>query len=288
MNVTIVGILSIVCYLAASVLITRELVARREHHYITIRLAWLGLALHAGYVGLIFLQYQSFNFSFFNAAALVALFIVLLLLFAALDKPVEKLGIAVFPLAALLISLDLIFPEQSHPLNLRSWQMGVHVLTSIIAFSLLNIAAAQAILLAIQEQQLRGHNPKRMMLSLPPLQAMETLLFQMITAGLFFLTVALASGFLFVEDLFAQHLAHKTVLSIIAWIIFSSLLLGRLRYGWRGAAAIRWTLIGFVLLLLAYFGSKLVLEFILKKPEMQMLSSVDVNPARFAGLGAID
>lgn len=277
MNATIVGMLSIACYLAASAQITREILTSRDQHRSSIRLAWVSLALHAGYVGLVFLQYQSLNFSFFNAAALVALFIVLLLLFAAIDKPVEKLGIAVFPLAAALISLDLIFPEQSHPLNAHGWQMNVHVLTSITAFSLLNIAAAQAILLAIQDQQLRGHNPKRLMLALPPLQAMETLLFQMISAGLFFLTVALASGFLFMEDLFAQHLAHKTVLSIIAWIIFSSLLLGRLRYGWRGATAIRWTLIGFVLLLLAYFGSKLVLEFILKKPEMQMLSSINID-----------
>lgn len=288
MNATIVGILSIACYLAASAQITRELLTNRDHHRSSFRLAWLSLTLHAGYVGLIFLQYQSLNFSFFNAAALVALVIVLLLLFAAIDKPVEKLGLAVFPLAAILISLDLIFPDQSHPLNAHSWQMSVHVLTSIIAFSLLNIAAVQAILLAIQDQQLRGHNPKRMMLALPPMQAMETLLFQMITAGLFFLTVALASGFLFMEDLFAQHLAHKTVLSIIAWIIFSGLLLGRLRYGWRGATAIRWTLIGFVLLLLAYFGSKLVLEFILKKPEMQMLSSIHINPTRLEHLSAIN
>jgi ABC-type uncharacterized transport system permease subunit len=87
----------------------------------------------------------------------------------------------------------------------------------------------------------------------------------MIGTGLFFLTVSLGSGFIFIEDLFAQHLVHKTVLSIIAWIIFSGLLVGRMRYGWRGKTAIQWTLIGFVLLLLAYFGSKLVLELILKK-----------------------
>jgi len=94
---------------------------------------------------------------------------------------------------------------------------------------------------------------------------MESLLFQMLGTGLFFLTISLVSGFIFIEDLFAQHLAHKTVLSIIAWIIFSSLLIGRLRYGWRGRTAVRWTLTGFILLLLAYFGSKLVLELILNK-----------------------
>ena len=143
--------------------------------------------------------------------------------------------------------------------------MGVHVLSSIIAFSLLNIAALQAILLSIQDQQLRSHSPRRIILAFPPLQAMETLLFQMIATGLGFLTIALISGFMFVDDLFAQHLAHKTILSIIAWIIFSALLTGRIRYGWRGSIAIQWTLIGFVLLLMGYFGSKLVLELILKR-----------------------
>jgi ABC-type uncharacterized transport system permease subunit len=81
----------------------------------------------------------------------------------------------------------------------------------------------------------------------------------------FFLTISLISGFIFIENLFAQHLVHKTVLSILAWLIFSSLLLGRSLYGWRGQIAIQWTLIGFVSLLLAYFGSKLVLELILHR-----------------------
>lgn len=243
----------------------RELANNREQRLTSIYLAWLGAGLHAAYIFLIFQQHNDFNFSFFNAAALVALFIALLLLFAALDKPVEKLGIAIFPLASVLLVLDMIFPEKTHPLATHNWQMSTHILSSIIAFSLLNIAALQAILLAIQDQQLRSHHPKRIMLALPPLQAMETLLFQMIGTGLFFLTVSLLSGFIFVADLFAQHLVHKTVLSIIAWLIFSGLLIGRFRYGWRGSTAIQWTLIGFVLLLLAYFGSKLVLELILKK-----------------------
>lgn len=265
MNSTLVGIFSVLSYGIASALIIKELMSQCEKHLASIRLAWLGAILHAAYIIINIQQYNGFNFGFFNAAGLVALFIVLLLLTAALDKPVEKLGVAIFPLAAILLSLDMIFPEQNHRLTPNNWEMSVHVLSSIVAFSLLNIAALQALMLALQDQQLRSHHPKRLILALPPLQAMETLLFQMIAAGLFFLTVSLLSGFIFIEDLFAQHLVHKTVLSIIAWIIFSGLLMGRLRYGWRGKTAIQWTLIGFVLLLLAYFGSKLVLELVLKK-----------------------
>ena len=92
---------------------------------------------------------------------------------------------------------------------------------------------------------------------------MESLLFEMIAAGYILLTLALISGFAFLQNMFAQHLVHKTVLSTLAWLVFGGLLLGRFRYGWRGRTAIIWTLSGFVILILAYFGSKAVLELML-------------------------
>jgi ABC-type uncharacterized transport system permease subunit len=204
-----------------------------------------------------------FNFSFFSAASLVSLLVVLLLLLAITRMSVEKLGIALFPIAAIMLALEMMVPVKSQLLQSLSWQMNIHILTSIIAFSLLMIAAFQAILLALQDRQLRSHNPLSLIQSLPPLQTMESLLFQMLTTGIIFLSVSLLSGFLFIEDLFAQHLVHKTVLAILAWVIFSGLLTGRVLYGWRGQTAIHWTLFGFISLLLAYFGSKLVLEVIL-------------------------
>jgi ABC-type uncharacterized transport system permease subunit len=90
-------------------------------------------------------------------------------------------------------------------------------------------------------------------------------MFQMIRIGFVLLSLALFTGVLFLEDIFAQHLVHKTVLSIVAWLVFATLLWGRWRFGWRGQVAIRWTVGGFVFLMLAYFGSKLVLELILNR-----------------------
>jgi len=258
------GLFSILCYAIATLLIVKEIFAAKQHRT-SIKLAWLGVGLHSTYTVLNIQNHGGFNFSFSSTASLAALVISLLLLFAAQDKPVAKLGVLIFPVAAAMLILDVSYPTRPHPLINHNWQMSTHILTSILAFSLLNIAALQAILLAIQDQQLRHHHPKRFMLALPPLQAMESLLFQMIATGLLFLTASLISGFFFIEDLFAQHLVHKTVLSILAWIIFSALLIGRVRYGWRGQSAIQWTLIGFTSLLLAYFGSKMVLELILKK-----------------------
>ena len=264
MNTIALATLSICAYLASTLLIIRH-IDQSTMQRTALYLAWTAVCTHLLYTAIVFHQNSGFNFSFFSTGSLVAMIVALLLLIAALNKPVEKLGIAIFPIAAIMLALELNFDAKTHLLSGYNWAMSTHILTSIIAFSLLNIAALQAILLAFQDQQLKSHPPKRFIQSLPPLQTMESLLFQMLGAGIVFLTISLVSGFLFIEDLFAQHLVHKTVLSILAWVIFTGLLMGRRRYGWRGQTAIQWTLIGFVLLLLAYFGSKLVLELILHR-----------------------
>ena len=263
MNPIVSGTISIFFYLACTLFLFREL-KKKKPHKISIYLAWFAVISHTLYNTSIFFRPEGINFSFFNTASLILLIVVYLLLFATFTKPVIKLGFVLFPFVSVILILGLTIPVKPQILQTQSWQMDLHIVTSIIAFSLLNIAAFQAIFLAIQDWQLRNHRPNQLIQSLPPLQTMESLLFQMIGTGLFFLSISLLSGFIFIEDLFAQHLVHKTVLSIFAWLTFSGLLAGRSRYGWRGNTAIRWTLIGFVSLLLAYFGSKLVLELILK------------------------
>ncbi len=129
----------------------------------------------------------------------------------------------------------------------------------------LAIAAVVAIQLGVQDHALRTHRLSRWFSGAPPLVQVEQLLFQLIGAGFLLLTLALVTGVLFIEDLMAQHLAHKTVLSVIAWAIFGVLLFGRMRFGWRGRRAVRLVLSGVVLLVLAYFGSKFVLELVLQR-----------------------
>lgn len=264
MNIILIAVIAICAYLGSAVMILRWL-PKGKSKRLALTCAWGASVLHIFYTALVIQQNLGFNFSFFSMASLVSLIVVILLLLATLSKPVENLGIFLFPLTALMLALELFFPEKQRSLGTYNWQMSAHILSSIVAFSLLNIAALQAVLLFIQNQQLKSHPPRRYIQSLPPLQSMESLLFQMIAAGIFFLSISLLSGFIFLEDLFAQHLAHKTFFSITAWLIFSGLLFGRLRYGWRGWIAIKWTLLGFLFLLMAYFGSKLVMELILHR-----------------------
>ena len=264
MNVEIISILSISCYLLSTLLLSIDII-KQQSAYKSIIPGWLATCTHILFIAIISLQNNAIDFSFFSIGSTISALISLLLLLASLVNPIEKLGVAIFPIAAVMLTLSLCFPGNEHALQLSDWQMNIHILSSIMAFSLLNIAALQAIFLAIHEQQLRKHPPKKIILTLPPLQTMESLLFKMISAGIVFLTISLLSGFIFIDNLFAQHLAHKTILSILAWLIFSALLFGRIRYGWRGKMAVKWTLIGFIFLLLAYFGSKFVLELILNK-----------------------
>ena len=264
MTPIILGIISICAYLTSTALLIKD-AFKNSSKKVSIVPAWLAVFLHFSYTFTIFLQQANLNFSLFNTASIISSLVAFLLLLASLNNPVEKLGLVVFPLAIIALLSTLLFPDKILIIQINNWQMSTHILSSIIAFSLLTIAALQALLLAIQEQQLRNHPPRKFIQTLPPLQTMESLLFQMIAAGLFCLTVSLVSGFVFIEDLFAQHLAHKTILAIVAWVTFSSLLIGRIRYGWRGQTAVKWTLAGFSLLLLAYFGSKLALELILQR-----------------------
>jgi ABC-type uncharacterized transport system permease subunit len=141
----------------------------------------------------------------------------------------------------------------------------LHIVSSLLAYSLLSIAAINAVMLAAQDYALRHPRMVRRLEFLPPLAVIETIMFRLIGVGWLLLTLSLVSGLMFVDNLFAQHLVHKSALSILSWLLFGLLLLGRWRLGWRGRRAVRWTLIAMAVLALAYFGSKLVLEVLLDR-----------------------
>lgn len=223
------------------------------------------LALHTLVLGQTVVLPTGLNLAFFNALSLSGWLMAVLLLGASLVRPLENVGIVLLPFCAASVALALVFPATRIVVEARQWRIELHVVVSILAYALLSLAAVQSLLLAVQERRLRSRHAGGFIRGFPPLVTMEALLFQMIGIGFAALTLALISGFLFLDDIFAQHLVHKTVLSIAAWLVFGTLLWGRARFGWRGRTAIRWTLGGFVVLVLAYFGSKLVLELVLRR-----------------------
>lgn len=265
----LLGILAIVLYLIASALLAVILVRGKNGvvggKYTAIGIGLAGVALHGLVLYPEVFTASGLNLGFFNASSLIGLIMALLLLLAALARPVENLGIAMLPLAALTIALMFAFPTYHIVDDRPGWALDIHIALSVLAYSLLAMAALQAMVLAIQDHQLHNRHPGGLIRSLPPLQTMETLLFQMIGVGFILLSFALMSGLVFVDDIFTQHLVDKTVLSITSWVVFAVLLWGRWRFGWRGRRAIRWTLGGFVVLMLGYFGTKVALHLMVHR-----------------------
>src|SRR5690606_12600906 len=223
----------------------------------------VALLCHAGGLYTQMLTGNGLSFGFFHVSSLIAWLVLAVTLVFSLRAPVTSLLIALFPLALITDLLAWLFPGHGAALIPGNSKLMIHVLLSILAYGILTIAAFQASLLAVQDNQLKNRNPVRFNRTFPPLQTMEALLFQFVLCGEVLLTLSLLSGFVFLDNMFAQNVAHKTLLSCLAWVVFGVLLWGRHFRGWRGSFAIRWTLGGFLLLMLAYFGSKLVSEFIL-------------------------
>lgn len=212
-----------------------------------------------------------FRFGFALALSATLWLAVLIIWVQGMFVPLRGLYPLVLPLAALAAFLPAVFAGSVVSVASGAWALKLHLLVAILAYSLLTIAALHALLMAALDRQLhavtRDGSDSRLLRHLPPLLSMERLLFQLITAGFVLLTATVVSGILFSEYLFdrALRFEHKTVFSIAAWVVFGGLLLGRVAFGWRGRVALRWTLAGFVMLLLAYVGSRFVIEVILQR-----------------------
>lgn len=260
----LLAVLAIALYFAAAAALARPLLnnAGTTPRRAALVVAGIAVLMHFGV--LFGIHRGAVDLHFYAALSLVSAVIAALTLIVNVARPVAALGIILFPLAGLFLAIDEFLAPPTAPFPL-DWQIGLHVVIALLAYSLLAIAAVLALLLATQERALRTRRLSTWAGALPPLTQTESLMFRLIGAGFALLTLTLLSGVLFVHNLHAQHQAHTAILSLIAWIIFGVLLVGRWRWGWRGSRAVNLTLIGMVILLLAFFGSKFVLEMILHR-----------------------
>jgi ABC-type uncharacterized transport system permease subunit len=199
-----------------------------------------------------------------DVLALVAIVIAITAIVMALRPRLRGMAALLLAIAAVL---EAAFSEGARQFSMGrpGWELAFHVAMATTAFAFLTIGAARATALGGFARGVRRPRPLGWLRILTPIESVESGCFHSILAGFTVLTLALVTGAFFIEDLFAQHLVHKVVLAIVAWVVFGILLLGRWRMGWRGKQALRWTLAGYALLGLSYFGSKLVLENLLGK-----------------------
>lgn len=225
------------------------------------------LALHGALLQPSLFPGAGLNLGIGNTVSAISWLTVLVYWLASFRYNMEGLQTLVLPGAAICLLLPLVFPEAHAIAHTELPLFKVHLLISLLAYSLFTIAAVHAVLMALAERRLHGHALSRILEKLPPLLAMEALLFRIITAGFVLLTLSILSGVMFSEELFHKPLqfSHKSLFALLSWGIYAALLGGRRIYGWRGRTAILWTLAGFAMLLLAYLGSKFVLEIILQR-----------------------
>lgn len=260
------ALVAIALYLTATALMARQLRGGAGDSRPTPML-WLGglaVLCHGIALWQRMITPEGIQLGFFPVASLVGALGAALVVLTCLRRPLAWIGLMVFPLSALTLppALWIQAGEAARPLD---YGLGAHVLLSVTAHAVFGVAAAHSVLLLIQHRQLKDGHIRGVMRLFPPIQVMEAMLFELLWLGVVLLAGGIVAGFAYVEDLFAQHLVHKTVLSLVALGVFSILLAGHHLFGWRARTAIRMTIAGFVLLVLAFFGSQLVLEYILER-----------------------
>lgn len=200
-----------------------------------------------------------------DAISVILWLTVLIYWLGSLYHRLEGLQALIMPAAAVAALLPALFPAAKPLPNTELLAFKLHLLISMLAYSLFTIASLHVLLMAMLERRLHKGSLPAGLQKLPPLLTMETLLFRIIWAGFIMLSLTLASGVVFSEEVFgkAARLNHKTIFGFVSWFVFGALLYGRHFHGWRGRIAVRWTLTGFLMLILAYLGSKFVVEVLL-------------------------
>lgn len=255
------------CYLVAVILLYLAVVERSgKIRLLAAGITFLGVVFHIWAESHHWITPTSPHVSLLNILSLCALVTVAIPLCTyPLRNSLFDASLVALPLSVLIVLAEgtIVAPELE--ITKTTAHMTAHIFSSVIAFGVLSIAGVYAVFAALIDHLLRRHSFNKLVQNLPALETLEGLLFHLIKAGFIVLTFSLVTGLVYVNDLFGQHLAHKTLLSIFAWLVFALLLWGRWKRGWRGRVAVRMTLAGIALLLLSYFGSKLVLEVLLDR-----------------------
>ncbi len=259
-------LIAIVCYALVWATLIVSMRHREKPGLATLIALPVALLLHYVACAQLLYSHDGVAIGLFQMAALLFAVMNTIVALSSLRVPLMNLFAMLLPLTVLSLILAKLIPSGSTLGGHLGWGMVVHILLSIVAYSLLTIATLQAILLNYQNSQLKSHHVKSVLGIFPPLQTMETLLFDLVWAGFVVLTLSIGTGVYFLEDMHAQQLTHKFAFSLISWVLYATLLIGRHQLGWRGRKAIRWVIAGFVMLMLAYFGSKFVIEFLLDTP----------------------
>lgn len=268
MTMVILNLAAVLLYSTAGVILFKQLISKQggwTGKTSILSISVVAVLTHALIIYITMSPNDQWSMGMTNAFSIVACAVAAIFTILAFWRPIENLGVAVLPAAAISILGAWLWPADTQALVTPSKQFTLHLALSVTAYAFLTLAVVQAVLLSTQERRLRHRAPGRVLKALPPIQTMETVLFLLTGVGFVLLTLTLISGAIYTRSLVGVTFTfnHHTVLTFLAWLIFGILLIGHFFFGWRGKHAVHWTIGGFVVLVLAYFGTKYVVEFIL-------------------------
>jgi len=260
----LIQIICIVLYILAAVWVGSRLFHHQGPNPKLMALpAFLALTAHLYLLSNGILQGEGTNMSMTNVASLIAWMVTLTMTLASFAFATAILMPVVFGFSAIVVLISAIVPDiHVMQIDMRP-ALIVHISLALFAYGCLIIAVLYAVQLAYINSRLKQKKTSLLHSSLPPLMTVETIFFKLLIAGTVLLTLSLVSGFIFLDNMWAKEQAHKTVLSVIAWLVFCVSAIGHQQWGWRGKPVITATFIGAFILTLAYFGSRFVREVIL-------------------------
>ena len=261
--VPVLTLLATLLYLlAAAALWSSTMVRADARMKLPVALAALALLVHTLDLSHILRNEAGFALNIGDTLSLWGWVIALSAFVASLRRPLRGVPAFLYAIVAVLASFAAV-PRDYREAFSQGLAFDAHVVLSTLAAGWLSIAAVCAVLLVAQSSALKARRLDGWIRVLPPVEILESSLFTALAAGFVALTAALFTGLVFVYDLKAQHLQHKLWFSLLAWALFGTMVVGRIRYGWRGRTAARFTVGGFFALALGYIGSKFVLEVVL-------------------------
>lgn len=258
------AIISSVFYLLSGLLASRQLFSpQTKLNYKIIGLSSVALLSHAAWLYQNIFLIDGQNLPILNVVSMVSFLIAALSL--AINNKINTVVLLPIVYGFNIINFIAVAYLPSHYITHLEVnpQIGSHIILALLAYAMMIIASLFALQLAYVNYRLKKHKSPVTAINLPPLMTLEKSLFQFILIGFVLLTCTLITGFIFLDDMFARESAHKALLTIIAWLIYATLLWGHFKKGWRGRLVIYITIIGSSLLTLAYFGSRFVREVIL-------------------------
>ena len=203
------------------------------------------------------------DLGFYRISSLIFLIMGIISVLSLLVRPLQMVIIATFPFSALAVLVSAFAPPTGQPMEGLDSGLLAHIISSLLAFGVLTLASLQGALLYVQTSRLRSHNTRGIVRLLPALDTMEQMFFELLAAGTLWLTVAVVSGGLFVDDLLGQKLVHKTVLTTLSWALLTLTLIVHWRRGLRITSALSLVFTGYGLMAIGFFGSKLVVELLI-------------------------